>query len=666
MAEFKIDLAGRIRNFSFPKNEPLVPLFEAIINSINAIEERQKSVDFEGCIDVEVERSPQIVIESADIDYYSVADVIGFRITDNGIGLDDNNMKSFMQSDSSYKIEFGGKGVGRFSWLKAFEKAKVESVYKDCEGVPVRREFTFSLDEKEIDDSLKEVESFKDNMTTVSLINYKKEYKKHLIKTPSVLANRIMQHCVKYLMSGSCPRIRLIDHDGTICINDLFAEKAKQGNGHYEFTVLEQQFELLSIEMQDSTFGGSKLYLCANERVVREVDLEKMMVDLDRKLFQEEGFFYVGIVSGSYLDENVNSSRTGFEIPDEADSTELAIDKILSAAEEKVEEYLSEYLSDIREQKDERIRTYIKTSAPQYRHLIKYRGEDIKGIKPNLSEVKLDEELYRISRKFDQDLKKENEEILKRIETGAQGLSTYQEKFSEQIEKISDANKSALAQYVAHRKIIIELLQKGIQWDDSDRYEKESYIHNLVFPMRKTADEIDYEAHNLWLIDERLAYSDYISSDVPFDNNPKESRTDLLILDKPVAVSDENNEGKEFGSIIIFELKRPQRDDYHAGDNPIQQLLRYLDKLSSNTVKDKNGRTIRVGNNTQFYLYAVCDITPKLRELAETYDFVETPDKMGMFRYHTSKHAYIEIISFDKLVNDSTRRNRILFEKLGV
>ena len=63
--------------------------------------------------------------------------------------------------------------------------------------------------------------------------------------------------------------------------------------------------------------------------------------------------------------------------------------------------------------------------------------------------------------------------------------------------------------------------------------------------MRRTSDEIEYSSHNLWLIDERLSYSEYISSDIPFDNNPKEERTDVMILDSTVAVSDEDNSGKE-------------------------------------------------------------------------------------------------------------------------
>jgi hypothetical protein len=47
-------------------------------------------------------------------------------------------------------------------------------------------------------------------------------------------------------------------------------------------------------------------------------------------------------------------------------------------------------------------------------------------------------------------------------------------------------------------------------------------------------------------------------------------------------------------------------------------------------------------------------------------DFHETPDKLGMYKYNDTAHAYMEIISFDKLIFDSEKRNKILFEKLGI
>ena len=57
-----------------------------------------------------------------------------------------------------------------------------------------------------------------------------------------------------------------------------------------------------------------------------------------------------------------------------------------------------------------------------------------------------------------------------------------------------------------------------------------------------------------------------------------------MILDSPVAVSDEDNSGKEYETIVILELKRPMRDDYTYAENPVDQMLEYVEKLSSNKV----------------------------------------------------------------------------------
>ena len=139
-----------------------------------------------------------------------------------------------------------------------------------------------------------------------------------------------------------------------------------------------------------------------------------------------------------------------------------------------------------------------------------------------------------------------------------------------------------------------------------------------------------------------------------------------MILDHPVAVSDEDNHGSEYDTIIIFELKRPMRDDYSGNSNPISQLYEYVRKLKTNQKRDKNGRLIKVGANTKFYLYAVCDITGSLTDILDEDDFVETPDKLGYYRFNQKYNAYIEVLSYDKILNDAKKRNKVLFDKLGI
>ncbi len=70
-------------------------------------------------------------------------DVAGFRIIDNGMGFNDENMKSFNTLDSDHKISKGGRGVGRLLWLKSFKLVQVESVFKADDGKHKQRRFRF-------------------------------------------------------------------------------------------------------------------------------------------------------------------------------------------------------------------------------------------------------------------------------------------------------------------------------------------------------------------------------------------------------------------------------------------------------------------------------------------------------------------------------------------
>lgn len=165
---------------------------------------------------------------------------------------------------------------------------------------------------------------------------------------------------------------------------------------------------------------------------------------------------------------------------------------------------------------------------------------------------------------------------------------------------------------------------------------------------------------------EGLSYSEFISSDKPFDNDLKEVRPDVLILNNPIAVADKTNDGTVFNSISIFEFKRPMRDDYSRTDNPIDQLLEYAKKIRDGNIKDCNHRPIRVTAFTQFYLYAICDITPSLKTIMDSYSYSSTPDGLGAYFHNSSLNCDIYIISYDKLLNDSKMRNRVLFDKLGI
>jgi hypothetical protein len=60
---------------------------------------------------------------------------------------------------------------------------------------------------------------------------------------------------------------------------------------------------------------------------------------------------------------------------------------------------------------------------------------------------------------------------------------------------------------------VIELLDLILGIAEEGKYQTGDTIHKIFFPIKKEFDEINYEQQNLWLIDERLSYHSYLSSD---------------------------------------------------------------------------------------------------------------------------------------------------------
>src|SRR4051812_5477575 len=109
-----VDLHGRVANTKLPASHCLLPVFEAVANSIQAIQDLKGE---RGRVDILIERDfAQTVLRP---EYKAGLPVDSFTIADNGVGFTTEQFKSFLTSDSRHKAARGGKGVGRFLWLKA-------------------------------------------------------------------------------------------------------------------------------------------------------------------------------------------------------------------------------------------------------------------------------------------------------------------------------------------------------------------------------------------------------------------------------------------------------------------------------------------------------------------------------------------------------------------
>jgi hypothetical protein len=675
------NIANKVRNTRLPRTKPLMPLFEVISNSIHSIEELIKAgliKKEDGKIIVECIRNgaDDTLKQLKEIDQYPIHT---FIVTDNGIGLNKENMVSFIEADTDHKIEIGGKGVGRFVCLKAFGELNIQSEYMD------------GLEKKAISFDFRPSKIGFENIeyplpigyhtgTKVKLNTIKTEYQKNLNSALHSIATEIVSHFKLYFIRKQVPKIIVRNQNNVeFDLANIFDTEFKSDVKQKEFTLEGESFTLFITKALN--IQSHKINFCAHNRSVIREGLYSRIIDLGKKSITDSdgsSFYYQAYVVGNLLDENVDTERIGFEFPDgnededEEESSELNLSKLRRASIKAIEELLEEYLTQVRQHKVELYKPTIDEELPQYRSTLLHRKEAVLKLPPDLSKDKLDIELYKIEAEWRLEVKQEKIQLLEGVNAIADH-EEYKNRYEKLLTDFNEIGKSDLARYVVHRKTIIELLETLIEQMANGKFENENLIHTVFFPMQTNSDEITPDKQNLWLIDERLTYHSFLASDKSFksiDGVTSESRerADLLIYNEAFAFSD--SKMSPHNSFTIVEFKKPMRDDYKDFDdekNPIEQTEKYIENLIEGKVKGRNGRFVEVGDKTPFYIYIVCDITPSLEKILKRREFDKTPDGKGYYKIKSKQYsAYFEVLPFEKVLTDAQKRNRILFEKLNV
>jgi len=671
------NIANRVRNTKLPRTKPLMPLFEVISNSIHAINDAKSKNQLQenGEIRIKIIRNgdEKILRELENIDQYPIK---SFEIIDNGIGLNDENLQGFVEADTDHKLDIGGKGVGRFVCLKAFEKLIIDSCFSSSNSL-VRRTFEFR-NTREGFHEFEEKETTGRIGTTIVLSKFKEEYQKHAPKSLMDVAREIVLHFQLYFISTRHPKL-IIENQNNILVDleNLFKTEFKSDIQEEDFYLVENDFKLYLTKSFKAQ--SHRIHFCAHYRSVKDEGLASRIVDLGKyPIKTEEGnFYYQAFIVGNKLDQHVDLERVGFTFPTEEEEEnslfdELTLSNIRNNAIEVMEELLSEYLNEVREAKMQKYRPTINEEMPQYRNVLNYRSDAVKKLPPNMSKQKLDIELYKIEADWKTDVRELGIKLLDE-KKDITSLDEYKEKYEKFLTEFNEIGQSELARYVVHRKSVIDLLDDLLNQNDQDKFTDEDIIHSIFFPIRSSSDEVPFDKQNLWLIDDRLSYHTFLASDKRFEkikdiDLQNSDRTDLLIYNDALAFTD--NQKAPFNSFTIVEFKKPMRNDYQDYDpkkNPIEQTEKYIEALLEGRVKDRNGRFVNVNQNTPFYAYIICDITPTFEAILKRREFNPTPDGQGYFLFKNLYYnAYFEVIPFNKLLTDAQRRNRILFDKLGI
>lgn len=675
MIDLKTSLSGRIRNTSLPKSLALFPLFEAIVNSIHAIDERieqDESITLDDCkITIKVIRNAQVSMDSS-----RKPDITGFQIIDNGIGFNEKNFVSFLTLDSEYKAAKGCKGIGRLLWLKAFSSVRVESHFYE-ESVLKKRMFNFTreglINEKT------GISNFTDCETLITLSNMFSEYAVNIPKSADKIAERIIDHCFWYfLREGGAPHIIIEDGNDSANLNNIFEYSKSAELKTDSFTIRNIQFDITHIKLKEgSPYRNCALYSAASRLVLKE-NLESKIQGLYGDLKEgDSNFSYVCFVSSPYLTQNVSPERLSFNISEKLENSflteiEVSFEEIRSGVIKSAYKFLKNYIDENLQRTEERILDFVSTKEPRYRSIIKYLNQADKAFNPNITDKDLDLKLHKKLREVESILIEQGHNLINNQTLSNEEFVTQLNRY---LRTCEDAKASDLASYVTKRRAIIDILERALSQQNNGKYVTEDVIHQLIMPMRETSDSIiSEECGNLWLIDERLAFHSYLASDktiksMPITSDDSTKEPDICafnVFSNPILV----NEGRSMplASITIIELKRPMRDDAKTGEkeDPILQTLIYLEKIRLGQAKTPQGRLIPKSEDIPGYCYVICDLTESVIRCCKLYGLQVTSDQLGYFGFNPNYKAYIEVISFDRLLKAAKERNRMFFQKLGL
>jgi len=266
--------------------------------------------------------------------------------------------------------------------------------------------------------------------------------------------------------------------------------------------------------------------------------------------------------------------------------------------------------------------------------------------------------------------------VLTRLKDGSADATTFTSTIAEASKALEDAEQRSLAEYVVRRKVVLDfieiLLEKSRDDDRDSAFQREDILHSFICPVRVNnvsegkGRRVDASSsHDLWIVDERLTFTEYFSSDVEFnvlaEEFDSEERSDVLIFDHVHGLRQTDEPSK----VLLVEFKRPGRTSYSENENPQFQVEKYVQRLQSGKLNDVRGRPVRLDHNAIFYCYIVADIVGRLDEW--TFTWQRTADGRGrIYRPNGGFHGSIELIGWDSLIEDARARNKAFFDRAGI
>jgi len=639
----KFDVEGRINNMRLPSGNAaiLYSAYEAVSNSLHSISFRfGDDAPNKGRIDVE--------IETDEDNYISL-----IRVTDNGVGFTSSNLKSFETCDSRHKEEIGGKGIGRLIWFKLFKKISVRSKFREKKKT---RNISFDFNPR-LKNSIKETSlPVLDKIGSEITLTGLREGQKAKVRKVSFL-RELSLHFFSYFVSGQLPNISVIFNGDSSVLEEFIDDKAEEPvttKFSVEIEGVDEEFiaKHIYVDSKISTELRNSYLLTAHDRVVGDP------VSIERKFALKElpkGTSYVAVIKSKFLDEVVDQERLGFKLTKK--HLKDISDKVIS----ECSKFLNKHIMTLRKTQVGTVSNLL-TEHPQLVSQVKNMDEYVNSLSPGMDEEQIGENLFTLLYRDERKITKK----IASIDEKASLDSETQDLVESVLKDVTVQAKHRLAELVVKRRQILTLARSFLKYkDENGKHHYEKTVHDLICPMGKFYEGEDHSSHNLWIVDELLAYYEFFASDKQIGKIVSNSDSKLepdLVFFNPLGFRRENTNEP----VVIIEFKRP--GDEVTTSDPINQVLGYIEKLQGKTVKTFDGETLNeIDDKTPFECYIVCDLSEGTKRLLErSLASHPTPDGNGYYGFAPNHNASIHVISYKKMLRDAELRNEIFFKKLGL
>lgn len=653
-----IDLASEVKRAALPDGLHgfLFPMYEAISNAFHSIEDRwEDDLEKFGRLDVVFNEIKREV-----------------TVADNGNGFDNDNLTAFLTPLTGNKYERGGKGFGRFMAFKVFGRVFYSSGQKETDGMLTKG--CYRYDPFSAEDNLINVREddgagahSHDMGVTVLMQSPKADFEDYFVlegkerkhhHTAEDIVSAVLDHFLIEFIQKKVPKhFTLTIQGATFNLYDYFHSSLSVGGNRKEEILIGNEMVEFSFDyfkVGEEHAKKHRLYFYANNRAAS--DLENISSGLNPKPFVEgdgedaKKHYYLVAVSSDFFKSSQSRDRiTNLHGKVDHNGKKKSIkDHLIAHAKVHVLDIEKKYTSERRTKMQADVDHLIAIDPLLRRGLAGKSSADFvkkRGITEDREQLARDLFVERYRQKFDF--------------TKLSAETSIEDLVHVVRHKIPEDAKEALAVYVAYRNHVIQIFRQLLNREE-DGLATEDMVHQLIYPRYRDSEQVDYSSHNLWLIDDDLAYSRYISSDRTPDGNARkkgEYAHDLLV----------NNEN----DLLVVEMKRPQKEGYDSSkegntNNPVDQLKRQiLDIRKKKKVKDSKGRDVEISADAMVRGYLLADWNDSLESYLamEDFKFSNFGGKMA-YRYYDNLNLMIEVIAFNRLVDRASNRNEAFIKML--